>query len=1071
MRRSKKVLGFMLAAALLGGACGGNSNSVADTSPDSTPADESTADTSVEDDRERNVSATGFGDNGNGITSTRIADNVETHVDSRVFRRVRLQDVDGRSVLNFRDVFVVTVVSRTIGDKMTNTLHVDGYETEGDDPASYPIVDFGDAGRVSIELADKSPDWSNWPTGYTVLSRDLLAVSFASATADSDSAGMVEFYDLPSGRPNTTLGKNGRIIVPKSTGMDDVYDVALREIGDDGKPRLVVAGTAYTETENEYVDDDVVIAGFTVDGALDPAVGEGGSGTISLRSSLASFGTNSIWNIRLADPGLSTAKGVIGAAVTSWIPDMTREFEGWAPDEIELVGLVARAPRSGGPITMDAANGAYANALPTGLQNVGLRNISLDIDNSLDLHISGLPYGSGTGPRTTFDNEVVTFTGGSQTQDVSRRPQSAPYSNSNDSLVRRGKFIADISSEGKRFSVELYNDLERRATLSVICFEERVCDVEKLPGVRQVSDIPLAEGSWTTLKAMKVDTAGVHLVVQRDTALAGQSVSLVSFATDGSGVGGEPATFRGDFDSYNSASSEEGDDTSRYNVRWVDGLQILGARRLASVGSNRADWDTNFILVSDAGKEPREVALSLPLAGITSYSADAGAVTAVDETSIALRADVHSDSGREMRVYKVNVDNGSVDIGFGADGYASVPEIRRDDDCRWSEILKSGPGVVALLVIDHDLKVVDGGEDCSEAPQTVSWASFTTTGKALGNGMVTVDLDPVGFTRVTDYLFDTRGSLYVVGYVDVYDGGDFISSNVVIAKFAATGAADPSFGTNGVVTFEGTSNALFGAGIELVSAIDAEGRVHLAAPLRDDWANTDVLVTRLTVAGLIDEAIAAEPPTAGAPIEEQTTPRQEREKAEVAREAKSAFVAAEKTAEERQAALPADSGLTVTATRPVLTTVKAVEDRSLTVWWSQPATKQGYVTATAMPGGRTCTSNEGSCIIRGLDPTVAYSVTVAPKGEEPTGTAAADAVVAKPVVSLKLGRIASPTTYVRPASRGKATWKVRGGCTLNETKTRITAPKRATTCQLSVTTAKFGSTPKTTKSVTIVVKK
>jgi hypothetical protein len=141
------------------------------------------------------------------------------------------------------------------------------------------------------------------------------------------------------------------------------------------------------------------------------------------------------------------------------------------------------------------------------------------------------------------------------------------------------------------------------------------------------------------------------------------------------------------------------------------------------------------------------------------------------------------------------------------------------------------------------------------------------------------------------------------------------------------------------------------------------------------------------------------------------------------------------------------------------------------VWWSQPAAKQGYVTAIAMPGGRTCTSNEGSCIIRGLDPSVAYTVTVAPKGEEAAGSASAESISLKPIVTLKLGRVASPTTYVRPASRGKATWKVRGGCTLNESNTRITAPRRATKCQLSVTTAKFESTPKTTKSVTIVVTK
>jgi hypothetical protein len=98
-------------------------------------------------------------------------------------------------------------------------------------------------------------------------------------------------------------------------------------------------------------------------------------------------------------------------------------------------------------------------------------------------------------------------------------------------------------------------------------------------------------------------------------------------------------------------------------------------------------------------------------------------------------------------------------------------------------------------------------------------------------------------------------------------------------------------------------------------------------------------------------------------------------------------------------------------------------------------------------------------------------VVVAPKGEATAEPAASGGATVKPIVTMKPGRVASPTTYVRPASRGKATWKVRGGCTLNDSNTRITAPRRDATCQLIVTTAKFGSTPKTTKSVTIVVKK
>jgi len=127
-----------------------------------------------------------------------------------------------------------------------------------------------------------------------------------------------------------------------------------------------------------------------------------------LRGSLASFSTNAVWNVRLADPGLSTVKGAIGAAVTSWIPNPTKT-KSWRPDEIELTGLVARAPRSGGPITMDAANGAYVNSLRTGLESVGVRNAILDIDNSLDVHMTGVPYGTGYTPQNEYGHDAVTF--------------------------------------------------------------------------------------------------------------------------------------------------------------------------------------------------------------------------------------------------------------------------------------------------------------------------------------------------------------------------------------------------------------------------------------------------------------------------------------------------------------------------------------------------------------------------------------------------------------------------------------------------------------------------------------
>lgn len=1053
----------MVASALLVAACGGES---------SVEPDVSATVSSVEEDREHNVGTSGFGENGGGIASVQLAENVETRFDNRVFRRIRYEDAGGRRVANFRDIFVVTKVSRTVSGKSSTTLHVEGFTTEGDDPATYPMGGFGDAGRVSIEMQDKSSEWMAVPNAYTVVSRDLLAVSFPTARNDGDAAGLIEFYDLPSGRPNTTLGDQGRIVVRKSAGIDDVYDIALREIDDDGKPRLVVAGLAYDTANDSYTETDVAIVGFTADGKVDSDVGTGGSGTISLRNSLASFGTNSAWNVRLADPGLSTLKGAIGAAVTSWIPDPTRRAKQWSPYAVELTGLVARAPRSDGPITMDAANGAYVNSTRPDVESVRLRNVILDIDNSLDVHMMSLFYGTGYAPLADYGHDAVTFTSASPTKGVTLRPIPMPFRADGGALSRRGEFIADLSSEGKRFSVEVYDDTTKRTISSVTCFDANLCNVADVSAVRELIDISPAEGSWTSVPSMKVDAAGVvRLLVHTSRTLPGDApYQVFSFVPDGSALASEPLAFRGDFDTYDSEEVEVNNEMTTDNVRWVDAAHILGNRRLATTGSTRRDFEPNMLLVSDAGGEPREVPLSLPL-GVSSYSADKRAVTMVDDFSLALHADVFNDSGREIRLYKVSVDNGSVDVGFGGNGYATVLGIRRDDDCRWDEVLESGPGVVGLLVVDHDPRLIDGAEDCSASPQTVSWAVFTAAGEAVTKGVAVAELDTVGFTRVTDYMVDGRGNLYVVGYRDIFAGADYVTSNATIAKFTSTGPLDATFGEKGVASFDATTNALYSAGVGLVGAVDAQEHVYLAASTTDESMNVEVLVMRLAKVGVIDAAMGAVTPDDAAPRKEDTTPQQERETAKIEREATGAAEAAAVRADERQAALPVDSGITVVATKPVLTAVKAMTDRSLTVWWSQPAAKQGYVAATAMPGGRTCTSNEGSCVIRGLDPSVVYSVTVAPKGDEGTTTTSSEGFEAKPVVSLKVGRVASPTVYVRPASRGKATWKVRGGCTLNESNTRVTAPKRATKCQLTVTTEKFGSTPRTTKSVTIVVKK
>jgi hypothetical protein len=85
----------------------------------------------------------------------------------------------------------------------------------------------------------------------------------------------------------------------------------------------------------------------------------------------------------------------------------------------------------------------------------------------------------------------------------------------------------------------------------------------------------------------------------------------------------------------------------------------------------------------------------------------------------------------------------------------------------------------------------------------VSWTTVTTTGQPVGAGTSVADLAPLALTRAVDYMIDARGNLYVVGYKDVYDGDEYVTANATVAKFTSAGKLDATFGTQGVVTFDG----------------------------------------------------------------------------------------------------------------------------------------------------------------------------------------------------------------------------------------------------------------------------
>jgi hypothetical protein len=148
-------------------------------------------------------------------------------------------------------------------------------------------------------------------------------------------------------------------------------------------------------------------------------------------------------------------------------------------------------------------------------------------------------------------------------------------------------------------------------------------------------------------------------------------------------------------------------------------------------------------------------------------------------------------------------------------------------------------------------------------------------------------------------------------------------------------------------------------------------------------------------------------------------------------------------------------------------------DRSIGVKWSIPQSLVGQSVTyqvTASPNGKTCTTTSTLCVFRNLDPWVPYSFSVAVASGAVDVLPSNSSSAVKPLRLLARSKTVKVASLITPAAKSKATWRVSGGCKLSADKVSLTTPKDATTCILSVRTAKSGKTPRTTRSITIDVR-
>jgi hypothetical protein len=160
-------------------------------------------------------------------------------------------------------------------------------------------------------------------------------------------------------------------------------------------------------------------------------------------------------------------------------------------------------------------------------------------------------------------------------------------------------------------------------------------------------------------------------------------------------------------------------------------------------------------------------------------------------------------------------------------------------------------------------------------------------------------------------------------------------------------------------------------------------------------------------------------------------------------------------------------------TRPIITVLGTPADRAVDVRWSVPdalAGSSASYTVTATPGGQKCTTSTTSCVFKKLEPWTTYTFAVTTVSALSTDAEVSSLIGIKPVRVLARDSRIDPTKLITPASTGKRTWRATGGCKVTNDGKLFTTPKDGALCTLSLTTAKVAKIPKTTRTITVVVR-
>jgi hypothetical protein len=1032
---TKKIASLMLAFGVVAASCGGGTSSTttrADLSADT--IDTANAPDTTVADRDRNVESAGWGADGSGLATAKVANISRTTADVRVFRRVRIDTSNGLRVVSTQDAFVTVLTQRTERGKTSAQIAVHGFVTRDGGVKNYTMQGFGENGISTIDMPDRGESWPVAPMSWTVVSRETIALLFANTDERADTVGVIEYRKLSTGELDKRFGNAGTVEITRTAfGVSAVQDLAVRMVEDNGAPHLVLLGA---DNLSDGFTKDLFVFGLNPDGSHDTAVGRNGAASVK-----GVLGDNTFaigYLPRLADPGVDNTGKAMGLVATTTFMDFDPD-DGVTP-ATQIGYLYADLPADDPKnvaILVEPAATRFPMAMNAVLDPAGRRFAVLTSD----------PEGELARILVTRDPRGLVTSSSPQANNMKGR--SIGIFSVSMSVIGGTWFGAQIASHGEDDGMPTSADV-------VICFDERHCAEGDTAVTRNAIDVPVDAFVPYTATALRFDANGVNVAVARLDQKGGAGV--VGFTGSGAARSNDAPQLIGDFSV--AWLTRNGPVTSRPTLA---NAGTLVATRAGGFGEGMS-----HVVVNTAGSTTKVLKVS-PALGVTAYAWDAEHTAVLDATSMVVSSMSNNADGKLVtKLHKLSLDNGSTLVPFGAGDAIEIPEMpsMQGNRCGIVGVLTANQGIGAYAQYEPVyLANLNGlGPVCQRAPQAINWTAFLADGTATH----ATATDPQFDIRevVFDVVVGKTGALYVLSMLsqstDDNRGARMLPR---VRKFLSTGKLDTSFGVGGVATFDELTDDVFQGFYDPAIGIDDAGRVYLAA-VRPEGDTQSVAVVRLNVAGAVDRA----PGQVAHPLNYGT---QQATRDEVLRRRATLLSQAATVANTVPSGdVPVVPVVTVTGDRPVLLSVAAIEDRSLTATWGlSVAAGDVYVTATASPGGRSCTSREKSCVIRGLDPAETYTIVVSKKGDPVPDPTTSIQPAIKPVRVLRTGQVASPSTLVRPASRGKATWRVGGKCTLNESLTKFTTPKSPGRCRLAVTTAKDGKIPKTTRSVTIVVKK